>query len=75
MGMTMREMLLRQDARLDRMETNYEKRLRALEDHDLTASVERRTIMTVFGNLRSTILVAAAVGPIIAGVISVMVPR
>jgi hypothetical protein len=38
----------------------------------LVARTERRTIMSVVGSLRSTILVAAAVGPIIAGVIAVV---
>ena len=71
-GMTVREMLLRIDARQDRYEQATEKRVRALEDEALTARVERKTIMAVFGGLRATVLMAAAVGPILAGIIAFM---
>jgi len=66
-GMTQREMLLRLDARLDK----FEVRTRAIEDEQLIARTERKTIMSVVTGLRSTILAAAALGPIIAGIIAV----
>ena len=64
--MTQREMLLRLDARLDR----FEPRMRAIEDEQLIARTERKTIMSVVGTLRSTILAAAALGPVIAGILA-----
>jgi hypothetical protein len=65
-GMTIKDMLLRLDARLD----TFEPRIRAIEDEQLTAKIERRTIMGVVGTLRSTILAAAALGPVIAGILA-----
>jgi hypothetical protein len=65
-GMTQREMLLRLDARLDK----FEVRTRLIEDEQLIARTERKTILSIVTGLRSTILAAAAVGPIIAGVIA-----
>jgi hypothetical protein len=66
-GMTQREMLLRLDARLDK----FELRTRAIEDEQLIARTERKTIMSVVTGLRSTILAAAALGPVIAGIIAI----
>jgi hypothetical protein len=65
-ALTQREMLLRLDARLDK----FEPRMRIIEDEQLIARTERRTIMGIVGTLRSTILAAAALGPIVAGVIA-----
>lgn len=68
-GMTQREMLLRLDARMDK----FEPRMRLIEDEQLTARVERRTLLSIVGTLRSTILAAAALGPIIAGILAYVV--
>jgi hypothetical protein len=65
-GMTMRDMLLRIDARMDR----FEPRVRAIEDEQLIAKTERKTILSLVGTLRSTVLAAAALGPVIAGVLA-----
>jgi hypothetical protein len=65
-GMTMKDMLLRIDARMDR----FEPRVRAIEDEQLIARTERKTILGLVGTLRSTILAAAALGPVIAGVLA-----
>lgn len=67
-GLTQKEMLLRLDARMDA----FDARVRNIEDEQLTSRVERRTLLTVMTGLRSTILVAAALGPILAGVIAVV---
>lgn len=67
-GMTQREMLLRLDARMDK----FEPRIRLIEDEQLVARTERRTLMSVVGGLRSTILAAAALGPILAAIITVV---
>lgn len=45
MGMTLKELVLRVDARLDR----FEPRVRKLEDHDLAAAAERSTLFKVIG--------------------------
>jgi hypothetical protein len=66
MGMTQREMLLRLDARLDA----FEPRVRAIEDEQLIARTERKTLIGLVGTLRSTILAAAALGPVVAGVLA-----
>jgi len=65
-GMTQREMLLRLDARMDR----FEPRIRTIEDEQLVARTERKTLIGLVGTLRSTILAAAALGPVIAGVLA-----
>jgi predicted component of type VI protein secretion system len=65
-AMTQREMLLRLDARLDK----FEPRIRAIEDEQLVARTERKTLIGIVGTLRSTILAAAALGPVIAGVLA-----
>lgn len=65
-AMTQREMLLRLDARLDL----FEPRIRAIEDEQLIARTERKTLIGIVGTLRSTILAAAALGPVIAGILA-----
>lgn len=65
-GLTQREMLLRLDARMER----FEARVRNIEDENLVARTERKTILAIFGSIRSTILMAAAAGPIVAGIIA-----
>ena len=45
LGMTVKELVLRLDARMDR----FEPRVRALEDHDLKGAAERGTLFKVIG--------------------------
>lgn len=67
-GLTQREMLLRLDARMDK----FEARARVIEDEQLVARTERKTVMALVGGLRTTILAAAAVGPMVAGAIALV---